>query len=72
MPTQARGFLPISERPSTRSRRTRSLVDALGHQLVKTFVAMKRFEVERFTEAVGELDPEIITEWELEEYAFHL
>jgi glutamine synthetase len=48
------------------------LVDALGHQLVRTFVTMKRFEVERFAEAVGVLDLDVITEWELEEYAFHL
>ncbi len=48
------------------------LVDALGEQLVRTFVTMKRFEVERFNEAVGELDPEVVTEWELQEYAFHL
>lgn len=49
-----------------------ALVGALGSQLVGTFMAMKRFEVERFTEAVGELDPEVVTEWELEEYATHL
>jgi hypothetical protein len=33
---------------------------------------MKRFEVERFTEAVGELDVETVSDWELEEYAAHL
>jgi hypothetical protein len=33
---------------------------------------MKRFEVERFTEAVGQLDPEVVTEWEINEYASHL
>jgi glutamine synthetase len=44
----------------------------LGEPLVRTFVAMKRFEVQRFEEAVGELDPETVTEWELEEYAAHL
>ena len=48
------------------------LVDALGAELVATFVAMKRFEVERFAEAVGELDVNVVTEWELEEYAAHL
>ncbi len=48
------------------------LVDALGGELVATFVAMKRFEVERFTEAVGKLDVDLVTEWELEEYAAHL
>ncbi len=48
------------------------LVDALGRQLVHTFVTMKRSEVDRFAEAVGELDPAVITEWELQEYAFHL
>jgi glutamine synthetase len=48
------------------------LVEAMGTQLVSTFVQMKRFEVERFAEAVGELDVEQVTEWELEEYASHL
>ena len=33
---------------------------------------MKRFEVERFAAAVGELDPDVVTAWELEEYAAHL
>ena len=33
---------------------------------------MKRFEVERFGEAVGELDPEVVCAWEIEEYAAHL
>lgn len=49
-----------------------TLVAALGSELVGTFVAMKRFEVERFAEAVGELDPEVVTDWELSEYAAHL
>jgi glutamine synthetase len=40
------------------------LVDALGAELVETFVRMKRFEVERFSEWV--------TDWELDEYAHHL
>jgi glutamine synthetase len=48
------------------------LVDALGPDLVGTFLAMKRFEAERFDEAVGELDVETVTVWELEEYAAHL
>ncbi len=48
------------------------LVRALGPQLVSTFVAMKRFEVERFADAVGEFDVETVTVWELEEYASHL
>ena len=48
------------------------LRERLGEPLVRTFVAMKRFEVQRFEEAVGELDPETVTEWELEEYAAHL
>jgi glutamine synthetase len=48
------------------------LADALGSQLVATFVAMKRFEVERFAEQVGTLDPEEVSAWELEEYAAHL
>ena len=48
------------------------LVEQLGKELVSTFVAMKRFEVERFTEAVGELDLEVISEWEIQEYASHL
>ena len=45
------------------------LVEQLGEELVSTFVAMKRFEVERFNEAVGDLDPEVVTEWEVQEYA---
>ena len=49
-----------------------ALVEAVGPQLVSTFVAMKRFEVERFAEAVGALDPEVVSEWEIEEYASHL
>jgi glutamine synthetase len=48
------------------------LTSALGTQLVATFVAMKRFEVDRFAGEVGELDRETISEWELEEYAAHL
>jgi hypothetical protein len=39
---------------------------------VETFLAMKRFEVERFGQEVGELDVETVSEWELEEYAAHL
>jgi len=48
------------------------LVERLGPQLVSTFVAMKRFEVERFQEIVGELDRDVISVWEVEEYAAHL
>ena len=48
------------------------LVEQLGAELVSTFVAMKRFEVERFEEAVGTFDPEVVTEWEVREYAAHL
>jgi glutamine synthetase len=48
------------------------LVDELGGELVATFTAMKRFEVERFAEAVGSFDPEVVTAWEVEEYAAHL
>jgi glutamine synthetase len=48
------------------------LVERIGKSLVSTFVAMKRFEVERFTEAVGELDVEAVSQWEIEEYAAHL
>lgn len=49
-----------------------TLVGLLGEPLVSTFLAMKRFEVERFAAAVGELDPDVVTAWELEEYAAHL
>ncbi len=49
-----------------------ALVAKLGAELVSTFVAMKRFEVERFAEAVGELDVNTISEWEIREYAAHL
>jgi len=48
------------------------LVDALGPALVSTFVTMKRFEAERYRDAVGTFDVETITSWELEEYAAHL
>jgi glutamine synthetase len=48
------------------------LVERLGPELVSTFVAMKRFEVERFSEVVGELDREVVSVWEVEEYAAHL
>ncbi len=48
------------------------LVQGLGAQLVATFLAMKRFEVERFAEAVGELDVETVSDWEVNEYAAHL
>ncbi len=48
------------------------LTEALGGELARTFLAMKRFEVERFDGEVGELDPGVVTVWELEEYAAHL
>jgi glutamine synthetase len=48
------------------------LIEKLGEELVGTFLAMKRFEVERFTEAVGSLDVETVSQWEIEEYASHL
>jgi glutamine synthetase len=48
------------------------LTERLGADLVATFLAMKRFEVERFGREVGELDPEVVSAWEVEEYAAHL
>ena len=48
------------------------LVDGLGSELVGTFVAMKRGEVQRFAETAGELDVEVVTAWEVAEYASHL
>jgi glutamine synthetase len=48
------------------------LVEQLGPQLVSTFVTMKRFELDRFNEAVGVVDPEVVTDWEIAEYATHL
>ena len=48
------------------------IVERLGEELVATFLTMKRFEVERFEEAVGELDVGSVSEWEIEEYAAHL
>jgi glutamine synthetase len=48
------------------------LAERLGTDLVATFLAMKRFEVERFAEAVGELDLAVVSAWEVEEYAAHL
>jgi len=49
-----------------------ALVARLGPKLVSTFLAMKRFELERFVESVGELDVETVSIWEVEEYAAHL
>ncbi len=49
-----------------------ALTERIGAQLVSTFVAMKRFEAERFNEAVGELDVEAVSQWEIDEYAAHL
>jgi glutamine synthetase len=48
------------------------LVEAVGPQLVSTFTAMKRLEVERFVAEVGDLDVETVSAWGLEEYASHL
>ena len=48
------------------------LTERLGVELVSTFVAMKRFEVERFADAVGGFDAEVVSVWEVEEYASHL
>jgi glutamine synthetase len=48
------------------------LAERLGAELVSTFLAMKRFEAERFAREVGELDPEVVSAWEIEEYAAHL
>jgi glutamine synthetase len=49
-----------------------ALVAKLGTELVETFVAMKRGEVERFADVVGELDVETVSAWEVTEYASHL
>jgi glutamine synthetase len=49
-----------------------ALTEKLGAQLVGTFLAMKRFEVERFEAAVGVFDIEDVSQWEVEEYAAHL
>jgi glutamine synthetase len=49
-----------------------SLVEKLGPALVETFVAMKRGEVERFADVVGDLDVETVSAWEITEYASHL
>ena len=62
----------LAEVPAICSLAATVLTGKLGDQLVRTFVAMKRFEVERFQEAVGELDVEVVSEWEIEEYASHL
>ena len=71
-PTPARSCLPTSVPRSTRSRPTRGSSSARPGARRRHFVAMKRFEVERFTEAVGELDLEVVSEWEVQEYASHL
>lgn len=49
-----------------------TLVAELGGPLVDTFLAMKRFELERFEQEVGVLDVETITQWEIDEYVAHL
>ena len=49
-----------------------ALVDRLGGPLVDTFLTMKRFELGRFAQEVGELDVETVSEWEVQEYAAHL
>jgi glutamine synthetase len=49
-----------------------ALTRAVGDDLIGTFLAMKRFEVERFAEEVGKLDVETVSAWEIEEYASHL
>jgi glutamine synthetase len=41
-----------------------ALADVLGHQFIKTFVAYKRNELERFSHW--------ITDWEFREYTYHL
>ena len=72
---RARGLdAPVEPRRRARRARGRRGADRASSatQLVATFLAMKRFEVERFDEAVGELDVETVTEWEIEEYAAHL
>ena len=48
------------------------LTGRLGKHPVQTFVAMKRFEVERFTEEIEEFDVGVVTRGEIEEYAPHL
>ena len=57
--------LAAAGRPWRGARRARGRHGArrrARRQLVSTFVAMKRFEVERFGEAVGELDVETVTD----------
>jgi glutamine synthetase len=49
-----------------------ALVEAVGPQLVSTFTTIKRLEAERFADAVGELDVETVSAWEVHEYASHL
>lgn len=44
------------------------LCEAMGHDLSKTFLAIRRDELRRWTEADGVWDPESISNWELAEY----
>ena len=60
----ARRCRATSGRRSTRSRPTNGFGRELGEGLVETFLAMKRFELDRFSQWV--------TDWELDEYARHL
>ena len=44
------------------------LCEAMGHDLSKTFLAIRRDELRRWTEADGVWDPESVSDWELAEY----
>jgi glutamine synthetase len=50
----------------------RSLVEAVGQELVDNFVANKRAEWERYIEAVGEdQGPAEVTQWEVDQYLMY-
>jgi glutamine synthetase len=45
-----------------------ALTEAMGSDLVRVFVALRRNEVERWEKAGDEWNPEEISDWELAQY----
>lgn len=44
------------------------LIEAMGDDLVRTYVTLRRYDAERWSSSGEEWDPERITEWELDTY----